>query len=268
MSSSRTQLLHLSQDPKTHLLSECFAVHSDLVNVVEQFPKQAHLLPMSDNALVGLAIGMAIDGSFPIVQLASSESLYSLLPQLHQELKHDFPLAMVLRVPCFDLGSLNLNMLSSLPVAIYCSQNQEHSDLLISEAKNRKQPTILLESLPLMTANKKQPVAGGEIEILREGSDVSILAWGDGVLAALEAVETYASQGISLEVLVLHRLFSESPEIGSSIDKTGRVICLNQNDSLFSTVIAQSFWRLEAEPVFCSAESSNLGAAIQEVLSP
>ena len=43
----------LSQDSKTHLLSECFAVHSDLVNI-RAISQQTHLLPMSDSALVGL----------------------------------------------------------------------------------------------------------------------------------------------------------------------------------------------------------------------
>ena len=66
----------------------------------------------------------------------------------------------------------------------------------------------------------------------------------------------------------MHRLFSDHSEIGASINKTGRVICLAQNESLFSTLIAQSFWRLEAEPLFCSADASDIAFAIQEVLAP
>ena len=258
----------LSNNPNTHILSECFDVHSDLVDIISQFPAQAHLLPMSDNALVGIAIGMAIDGAFPIVQLASSESLYAILPQLHQETEHGFPLPMVIRVPSFDLQDINLNMLSSLPAAVYCPQNQAHAESIISEARTRKQPTILIESQALMTAQKKSNFSADETEVVLEGSDVTILTWGEGASIAVEIAESDSTQGISLEVLVLHRLFSDNPEIGRSITKTGRVICLNQNDSLTSTVIAQSFWRLEAEPIFCSAEASSIAAALQDVLAP
>ena len=257
----------LTQDSKTQLLSECFAVHPETTNIMEEFPAQAHLLPMTDSALVGIAIGMALDGSFPIVQLASSASLPPILSQLYQESRHGFPLSMVLRVPCLELRSLDINMLSTLPAAVYCAQNQAHSSTIISEARERKQPTLILES-PALMATKQQRPFSGEIETVREGTDISVLTWGENLSIALQAAESYESQGISLEILVLHRLFSAHSAIGASINKTGRVICINQNHSLSSVLINQSFWRLEAEPVFCSAEVSDIASAVQEILEP
>ena len=257
----------LSQDSSVHVLSECFAVHSDLANIIEEFSEQSHLLPMSDTLLLGVAIGMAIDGSFPIVQLADIDSLYSLLPQLYRETKSGFPLGMVLKMPCPDLRAVDLNLFSGLAVSVYCAQNKEHSDALIAKARLSRQPTIILESLTLMSSQKKKHFSG-DVEVLLEGTDVSLLVWGDSINIALELAEEYASQDISLEIIALHRLSSADSVHRNSVNKTGRVVCINQNDSLSKTLFANSFWYLEAEPVFCSAETSAIASAIQKVLAP
>ena len=257
----------LSKDLSVHVLSECFAVHSDLITIIEEFPTQAHLLPMSDSLMLGVAIGMAIDGSFPIVQLADLDSLYDLLPQLSRELKSGFPLGMALKVPCSNLNSVDLNLFSGLAVSVYCAQNQEHTDALLAEAKLSRQPTIILESLSLMSSQKKKKFSG-DVEVLSEGTELSLLVWGDAINIALDIAEKYASQDISLEIIALHDLFSEDPVIRNSVNKTGRVICINQSNSLSKTLFANSFWHLEAEPVFCSAGTSDIANAIQNVLAP
>ena len=89
-----------SQHEDLHLISECFELDSETKGLTKHFKDRTHLLPAADNALIGIAIGMAMDGAKVIVQLAEADSLWGILGQLGQETESSFSLPIIIRVQC------------------------------------------------------------------------------------------------------------------------------------------------------------------------
>jgi len=97
-------------------------------------------------------------------------------------------------------------------------------------------------------------LALGEARLARPGGDVTVVAWGTGVGAALEAAEEAAASGVSLEVLDLQALAPlDAPALLASVGRTGRLVVVEGEpggDGVGSEVIArvaaEGFWHLDA----------------------
>jgi pyruvate dehydrogenase E1 component beta subunit len=90
--------------------------------------------------------------------------------------------------------------------------------------------------------------------LMREGSQVTVLAYGPMVTAALQAAEIGAEEGVSIEVIDLRSLSPiDYPTIMASVQKTGRAVVVHEaptNVSLSSEIAARiaenAFFSLEA----------------------
>jgi pyruvate/2-oxoglutarate/acetoin dehydrogenase E1 component len=70
----------------------------------------------------------------------------------------------------------------------------------------------------------------GEAAIVREGSDVSLVAFGATVRIALEAAETLQSDGVEAEVLDLRSLYPlDEDAILATLEKTGRLVVIDES---------------------------------------
>ena len=173
----------LQENPNLHAISECFAIAGpDRAAYSEEAQSRLHLLPAADNALVGIALGMAMDGSSVVVELASAQSLWSIIAQLGEENHKAFARPIAIRVPITPMDTIPWSALESLDCDVWCPRSQEQRHNVIQQALTAQRPTIVLEP---QTIRKQK--GGSELsasERITEGEDISLFAWGDSVATA------------------------------------------------------------------------------------
>lgn len=246
------------QFPQLHALSECFEVHSDSQKLPKQYPDRCHLLPMSDAALIGVALGMALDGKFPIVQLSGPEALWDILPQLHQEVgtAPQFSNGMIIRIPCNSTEIAWDLFPKSIPV--WCSNNLAQSMDIICKNIQSSVPVILLESaLGSSTQSTEYTKYAGEHLTLIGPNHI------ENVLLDIQAY--WQTQNVSIEVIVLHQINQIASGITDSVYKTGRVVIVDNQPNILESIIQKAFWRLESQPSLISSTDSEPTAIHQAI---
>lgn len=262
----RESLKHSS----THLLGEAVELSPITRGLSAEFPGQVHALPASDAGLIGLATGMALGGATPIVELSGPDALWGAIQQLGQEAaafasNPEFQATLVVRVPS-PPGSGDLSpLLASVPGLAIAAAGQagEAADLLRA-ALGRRGPTVIVEPSDILTQDisEDEPLPLGKARILRAGTQVTALAWGAGVPAALAAAEDLAARGVSLEVLDLRTLNPlDEAAIAESVHRTGRALLVGGAATVLVATVRAAFLRLEAPPAAVAALPSAIADA-------
>jgi pyruvate/2-oxoglutarate/acetoin dehydrogenase E1 component len=232
---------------------------------MEKHTDQVHLLPAADATLIGVAVGMAIGGHRPVVELAGTTALWGAIQQLGQEaaaISGEFSAPVVVRVPVGAEGFDPTPLLTAVPgLTVACGATPQDAAGLLKAALRHNGPTVLLESIQMLAQISAQTadVALGTAQVVREGSHVTILAWGEGVQAADKAANILAGEGILAEVVDLRSLAPLDAEtIGSSIRKTGRVVLTGEGATALTTAVQSAFLRLESPPTIAAASAERI----------
>lgn len=218
--------------------------------------------PSSESGILGAAIGMAIAGLRPVVEIQSIDLIYhgfdelvSGAAKLRYRSGGEFWLPLVVRAPCG--GGVGGGIYGSQSPEAYFihtpglkvvmpSSPYEAKGLLISSIE-AEDPVLFLEPRKLYTAVKGEVPEGiyriplGRARIVREGRDLSIFTYGTMLYVCLEAAELALQRGISAEVLDLRTLLPYDTEaILGSVRKTGRavVVCEAPRTGSFASEIS------------------------------
>lgn len=274
----------LETQPKAVVLGECVArmggAWGTSQGLAEKFGSERVMdLPLSEGGMLGFAIGLAMGGARPIVESSGPDRIPSLMEQLQVELASMYQrthgevrLPLVLRIPCgaSPVGGQylaaspagSLSMLDGLVVACPASPSEAVSMLLA--ASNHNQPVVILEPVGLYGVQGSYTLEAGDLRgarRMREGSDVTILAWGAAVGQALAASETCWQEGYDVEVVDLRILQPlDLDTIAATIAGTGRVVLATDgrcpgSDHLLRQVTNKAFLHLEAPPTSVSLTS-------------
>jgi len=206
--------------------------------------------PLAESAAVGAAIGMTALGLRPIVEIQFMGFIY---PAFNQILSHvarlrnrtrgRFPVPLTIRTP-YGAGVRALEHHSESTEALFCqipgltvvvpSNAYDAKGLLIASLRS-EDPVVFMEPTKLYRSEKQDvPEEAYEVplrqaKIVREGKDLTIVAWGAMIPVALKAAGKAASEGVSAEVLDLRTLAPMDREtIIASVKKTGRAIVLHE----------------------------------------
>ena len=76
----------MGQDASVHLIGEALPLSGAAAPMLAAHPERCHLLPAADASLLGIAIGIALSGGKPVVELSGTAALWGALQQLGQEL--------------------------------------------------------------------------------------------------------------------------------------------------------------------------------------
>lgn len=219
--------------------------------------------PISELGIVGTAIGMAAYGLKPVVEIQFADYVYPAYDQIVSEaarLRHrsggDFTCPMVIRMPSGG-GIFGGQTHSQSPEALFTHvaglktimpSNPRDAKGLLLAAIEDPDPVIFLEPKRLYNGpfdgHHEKPVVAwkkhelGDVEdgyyttpigkavTAREGSDVTILAYGTMVYVAIAAAE---EAGIDAEVIDLRSLVPlDTDAIEASVKKTGRCVVLHE----------------------------------------
>ncbi len=204
--------------------------------------------PVSEAAIAGLAVGASNLGLLPVVEIMffpfitlASDMLVNHAAKLHYLSggKSTFPLTVRVKAGLgFQAGcqhSHNLEAwMAHVPgLKIVFPSNPADAKGLLLSAIFDPDPVIVVEEMGLYWAAGPAPegdvrVPLGCANVLRPGRDVTVLAYGTPVYAALQAAGALEKDGISLEVIDLRSLVPlDKKTVLESVRKTGRLITVH-----------------------------------------
>jgi len=263
----------VANHPSVHVLGEALELSPATTGLMGSHPERVHLLPAADASLLGTAVGMALTGAKPIVELAGGPSLWGALQQLGQEAgaltSSEFAVSVVVRVPLAPGSSAPLALLAALPgVTVAAAASADAAAELLEAALDARGPVVLLE--PAESMGRSGLTGGGSLgsaHTLRAGDHVSLLAFGAGVGAAMQAAGQLASEGISAEVIDLRTLSPlDVDTVGNSIRHTGRAIFVGTGGMVLSGAVQAAFLRLESPPAAVAPDAGDIVQAVQQSL--
>ena len=238
------------RDEKVFIMGEDMAVMGNVFAITKGFleefgPNRVIDTPISEEGFVGMAVGAAVRGMRPVVELMyddfateCADPLFNQAAKIRYMTGGQCNVPMVLRAP-MGSGRRNAGQHSQslenffchfpgLKVVAPCSA--EVAKGLLKTAIRDDDPVVFLEH-KLLYAHKEEIPEGeytiplGEAKVKREGKDLTIISWSREVNFSLEAAETLAQEGIDVEVLDLRTLVPLDWEaIKASVSKTHRVV--------------------------------------------
>jgi 2-oxoisovalerate dehydrogenase E1 component beta subunit len=234
--------------------------------------------PLSENGIVGCAIGMALYGLVPVPEIQFSDFIWPAYDQIVNELAKfryrsggEYPAKMVIRTPVGG-GIRGGHYHSQHPEApfihvpglkVVCPSNPYDAKGLLLSALRDPDPVIFFEPKRVYRAAKGLvpeddfTVPLGSASIVREGAAVTVLAYGAMLYEAIDAAAKAAEQGVEAEVIDLRTLWPvDIDTIIASVKKTGRLVVVHEaprtcglGGELVSLVCEKAFYHLEAPPV-------------------
>jgi pyruvate dehydrogenase E1 component beta subunit len=233
--------------------------------------------PLAESAIIGTAIGMAINGLKPVAEIQFSGFVYPAYNQIISHAarmrnrtrgRHNLP--MVIRMPhgggikALEHHSESLDTLfghiPGLKVVIP-STPYDAKGLLISAIRD-EDPVMFLEPSKIYRAFKQEvpeeeyTIPIGKAKIVRHGKDVTVVTWGAYMRETEKAAEELEKEGTSVELIDLRTISPiDKDTIITSVKKTGRFVVVHEaaksfgpGAELIATVNEGAFLSLEAPP--------------------
>jgi pyruvate dehydrogenase E1 component beta subunit len=212
-------------------------------------PERVRNTPISEIAIVGTGIGAAMQGMRPVVEIMYQDFLTLSMEQLvNQAAKHRTMSGGQVKVPLtirtqggagWSPGAQHAQQLESWFVhvpglkVVYPSTPEDARGLLWSSIYDDNTVIFfehrLLYPLKGEVPDEIEPIALGKARVLREGSDVTVVAIGRMVPEALKAAEDAEREGISVEVVDPRTLLPlDEGTIIASVKKTTRCVTAHE----------------------------------------
>ncbi|MFA5992280.1 MAG: alpha-ketoacid dehydrogenase subunit beta [Candidatus Pacearchaeota archaeon] len=250
----------LKKDDSIFLIGEDIGVYGGAFGVTkglfEKYGRQRIIdSPMSEQAITGLAVGAAINGLKPIVEIMFMDFVTLIYDQLmnHASIfnylsdgKVSVPL--VIRVPAGGgrgYGATHskslLGPLMHIPnIKIVAPSNAKEVRGLLRASILDKNPVIFVEHKLLYSLKEEIGEAGeledfiplGKANIVKTGKDLLIISFSKQVLDCVEVANKLEKEGISIEVLDLRTIKPLDVEtIKKSVEKIGKVLIVEEGYS-------------------------------------
>ena len=206
--------------------------------------------PLAESGIIGTAIGMAVYGLNPVPEIQFLDFIYPAFDQIVTNLAKlryrsggQYSCHLVVRAP-YGGGIKGGHYHSQSSEAYFChtaglkvvipATPYDTKGLLLSSMRDQD-PVIFLEPKKIYRAVKGEVPEGeftvpiGKAKVAREGTDVSIFAYGAMLHVAMEAAELAAKNNVQVEVVDLRTLIPlDIDAVLDSVKKTGRVIILHE----------------------------------------
>lgn len=263
----------LDSRPDVHLLGEAVELSAATRGLRADHPSRVHLLPAADAALMGVAVGMAVAGGRPVVELADSRALWGALQQLGQEasaMSGEIRAPVVLRVPLAPGEVPPLSVVVAVDfLTVAVASNRADLVALLDGALSWPGPVVLFEPAEALEREGEpdSSLGLGHPRTLRHGDHVSLLAAGAGVGAALGAADALAHEGIEAHVVDLRTVSPLHLErVAEAVDATGRPVFVGVPGTTALLGAFAGFLRLESPPTWVeSSVDAVVTAARQSV---
>ncbi len=206
--------------------------------------------PLAESGIVGCAIGMAIYGLKPVVEIQfegfifpAYEQIVSHVARIRTRSRGSYKCPIIIRSP-YGGGVRALEHHSEAPETLYAHvpgltvvipSGPYDAKGLLTNAIDSDDPVMFFEPKRIYRAFKEEvpeeryTIPFGQAKIAQEGNDVSIITYGAMVRVSMEAAELLKEKNISCEIIDLRTVSPIDTEtIISSVRKTGRCVVVHE----------------------------------------
>jgi len=233
--------------------------------------------PLAESGIVGTAVGMAVAGLKPVIEMQFSGFAY---PGFNQMISHvsrmrnrsrgKYTSSLVIRMP-YGGGIKALEHHSESMEALYGhipglkvvipSTPHDAKGLLISAIES-EDPVIYMEPKRIYRAVKQEvsdekfKVKIGSANVVQQGTDVTVVTYGAMMRDTQKAIALAKKAGISVELIDLRTIYPlDRQTIANSVKKTGRLVSVTEapktfgpGGELMAIANEEAFLHLEAPP--------------------
>lgn len=231
--------------------------------------------PIAEASIIGSSVGLAASGMVPVAELQflgfghlAFHQVAHQLARLRFRSQGRLTAPVTIRAP-FGGGVRALEIHSDASESMYANvpglkvvapaTAHDAKGMLLAAIRD-EDPVLFLEPLRGYRLIKDEvpdddyTVALGKARIVREGEDISLIAWSGMVPQIERAAETLASEGIDAEVIDLRSITPlDVDTLAASVTKTGRAVVVQEGPissgfaaEVASTIAEEAFYSLEA----------------------
>ncbi|MFC6332128.1 alpha-ketoacid dehydrogenase subunit beta [Paenibacillus septentrionalis] len=247
--------IELTRDPNVVIFGEDVGHVGGVFRVTEGLQKEfgeerVFDTPLAESAIAGMAVGMGIQGFRPIAEIQFVGFIFEALDQMFVQAarmryrsggRYNSPI--VFRTPFgggVKAAELHTDALEGLALqtpgikVVIPSNPYDAKGLMISAIRDND-PVFFMEHLNLYRAFRDEVPEGeytveiGKANVVKEGKDVTILAYGMMVHTAKKAADELEKQGVNVEIIDLRSIVPlDIDTIVASIKKTNRCIVVQE----------------------------------------
>ena len=208
--------------------------------------------PLAESSIIGVAIGAAMNGTLPIAEIQFADFIHPAFDQIVSEAARiryrsngDFSCPIVIRAPYG--GGVHGGLYHSQSVEAFYTHvpglkvvipsTPEDAKGLLKSAVRDPDPVMFFEHKKTYRLIKGEIPEGdyvtplGRAAVRREGSSLSVFAWGLMVHYCMEAAEEVSADGISVEVIDVRTIKPLDKEaILGSVEKTSRAMVVYEDN--------------------------------------
>ncbi|MFC3480532.1 alpha-ketoacid dehydrogenase subunit beta [Kocuria carniphila] len=229
--------------------------------------------PLAESGIIGTAVGMAMNGMRPVVEMQfdafaypAFEQIASHVAKMHNRTRGKLGMQMVIRIPYGGgVGGVEHHCDSSESyyahtpgLKVFTPASVTDAYLMLREAIDSPDPVVFFEPKRLywstaqidldvlreQYANGSAPKREGHAVVAREGTDATLISYGPSVPVCLSAAEEAAQDGMSVEVIDLGTIVPYDDEtVAASVRKTGRAVVVAEAQgfaSVASEIVART----------------------------
>ena len=244
----------MRKDPSIYLMGEEVAEYNGAYKaskgMLDEFgPERVIDTPISELGFAGIGIGSAMNGNKPIIEfmtfnfaLVGIDQIINNAAKIRQMSGGQFNCPIVFRGPTGSAGQLGAthsqafeNWFANTPgLKVVVPSNPKDAKGLLKAAIQDPDPVIFMESEQMYGDKGEVPegeytIPLGVADVIRNGSDVTVVSFGKILKEAVKAADTMSGQGISLEIIDLRTIRPlDMDTIISSVKKTNRLVILEE----------------------------------------
>src|SRR6202140_2133118 len=251
-------------------------------NLAQEFPGRVIDSPISEDAMMGLAVGAAIEGMRPIIEMQFADfstvgfnQIVNQAATLHW--RTNVPCPITIRLPSggtAGAGPFHSQSMEALyahypGLIVMTPATVEDAYSMLLEAVAIDDPVIFCEHKRLyyhLKAEKlpTEAMPTGKARIARPGRDLTIVAYSAMVHEALAVAEELATEGIEVEVVDLRSIKPlDTDTVMASVARTGRLLCVGEafpwggvTAEVIARVATEGFHLLDAAPARINAKDT------------
>jgi len=274
--------IKLAEDKSVIVYGEDVGVEGGVFRVTEGLQKKHGVervfdSPLAESGIVGTAIGMAVAGLRPVVEMQFCGFIY---PAFNQIISH------ATRMRNRSRGKLETPIVIRMPYGGGINALEHHSEsmeaiwghipglkvvapstphdakgMLISAIESNDtilfmEPKRIYRAIKQEVAEGKYTIPLGKANLVTQGKDVTVVAYGAMVREVQKAIVMAKEAGISVELIDLRSIYPIDKEtIVKSVKKTGRLITVTEGPRTYGVgseisqiALEEAFLHLEAPP--------------------
>ena len=276
----------LSEDPRVFIYGQDIGSFGGAFkatkNLASDFPGRVMDAPISEDAIIGLGVGAAIEGRRPILEMQYADFSTVAFNQIVNQAatlfwRTNVPCPITIRLPCGGTsgsGPFHSQTMESIyahypGLIVMTPATVEDAYSMLLEAVAIDDPVIFCEHKLLyyhLKADKlpSEALPTGKARIAREGRDMTIVAYSAMVHEALLAADELATEGAQIEVVDLRSVKPlDTDTVMASVARTGRLLCVGESwpwggvtAEVIARVASEGFGLLDAPPQRLNAKDT------------